>query len=145
MFMAKSAVTVKDFRENEAYEEDMEGLKEDVEEYILLHPELSEQVKNDLRQIKVTRGMGEEEVLLLLGKPDKMMRSAAKGKYGASQVWIYKINKIRAFTIFIFPVFFPHEAYYLYFRDGALAEIERHSLKQTVQQGKDSIPGERRN
>ena len=130
----KKSITIKDFRGNDAYDEDIEALKADVEKYISQHPDLSELAKNNLREIKVTQGATVDEAVLLLGKPDKLVRVAGGGRYGASEIWIYKISKIRVFTIFILPVFFVHEGYYLYFKDGALVEIERHYLKQVVQQ-----------
>lgn len=138
MLASWSAPTVRDFREEEAYEEDMEGLKEDVEEYISRHPDLKESARNDLRELKVSPGAGSEEVILLLGKPDKLINLRGEGRYGASEIWIYKISKLRTFTVFIFPVFPVHEAYYLYLKDGTLLEIERHALKQTVEQGRGS-------
>jgi len=131
----KKSITIKDFRGNDAYDEDIAALKEEVEKYIFQHPDLSESAKNNLREIKVTQGATGDEVVLLLGKPDKLARVSGGGRYGASAIWIYKLSKIRAFTIFIIPVFFPHEGYYLYFKDGALVEIERHYLKQIVEQG----------
>ncbi|MDP3731715.1 MAG: hypothetical protein Q8R31_01615 [Candidatus Omnitrophota bacterium] len=134
-FMGKrKSIAIKDFRGNEAYDEDIETFKAEVEKYISRHPDLSEPAKDNLRALKVTQGAGVDEVILLLGKPDKAVRAGGGGKYGASEIWIYRINKIRAFTIFIIPVFPVHEGYYLYFKDGALVEIERHYLKQVVQQ-----------
>lgn len=133
-FGDKKSITIKDFRQNDAYDEDIEALKTEVEEYISQHPDLSESAKNNLREIKVTPGASHNEVVLLLGKPDKLARAAGSGRYGASEIWIYKLSKIRVFTIFILPVFPVHEGYYLYFKDGALVEIERHYLKQVVEQ-----------
>jgi hypothetical protein len=130
----KKSITIKDFRGNDAYDEDIAALKAEVEKYISRHPDLSESAKNNLREIKVTQDARDDEVVLLLGKPDKLARVAAGGRYGASEIWIYKISKMRIFTIFIIPVFPVHEGYYLYFKDGALVEIERHYLKQIVQQ-----------
>lgn len=135
-FGGKSKVIlIKDFRgSDEVYEEDMAALKEEVEKYISGHPELSDATKNNLRELKVAPGATKQEVELLLGAPDKAEKSKGSADFNASEVWIYKINKIRAFTVFIIPVFFVHEGYYLYFKDDALAGIERHYLKQIVQQ-----------
>lgn len=135
----KKVVLIKDFRENDMYEEDMEGLKQEVEEYILAHPDLGEQAKLNLRELKVTEGARKEEVRLLLDKPDKVVRARGKANYAADEIWIYKISKLRTFTVFIIPVFLCHEGYYLYFKDDLLAGIERHYLTQIVQQG--SAPG----
>ena len=126
---------IKDFRGNEAYEEDMEGLKKEAQVYISQHPALSETAKNNLRELKVTQGSAVDEVAFLLGKPDKVSKSSGGGRYGASEIWIYKLSKIRVFTVFVFPVFLVHEAYYLYFKEGTLVEIERHYLKQVIEQG----------
>ncbi|MFA4842460.1 MAG: hypothetical protein WC658_01320, partial [Candidatus Omnitrophota bacterium] len=71
-------------------------------------------------------GENEEEVRLLLGEPDKVIRGGS--------TWIYKISRIRAITVFIIPVFFVHEGYYLNFQDGILAGIERHYPRQIVEQ-----------
>gem|GEM_PF-2372952 len=122
---AKSYESVKDFREIEMYTEDIDALKEDVEKYIATHPELSDEIKKNLREIKVTLGETKEEVQLLLGDPDKITGQG---------VWIYRISKWRAFTVFIIPVFFVREGYYLYFKDDVLVDIQRHYLKQMIQQ-----------
>lgn len=127
VFGKKQSISIKDFRENEMYEEDMEALKEDVEKYIALHPDLSEAAKNNLRELRVAEGATKEEVKLLLGEPDKI----------SDETWVYKINKLRAITVFIVPVFFVHEGYYLYFKDGVLSGIQRHYPKQVVEQ----VPG----
>lgn len=131
----KKRVSVKDFRGVDMYEEDMIALKDDAEKFIAIHPELSEENKNNLRQLKVAAGETQAEVELLLGKPDKLIRSKPDALYGADQIWVYKISKIRAFTVFIVPVLFVHEGYYLYFKDGILQALERHHLKQMVEQG----------
>ncbi len=124
IFGNKKYIEIKDFRGNERYEEDIAAFKEEVEKYIALHAGLSEEVKSALRELKVTAGLKTEEVKLLLGSPDKAMKD----------VWVYRISKWRAFTVFIVPVFFVHEGYYLYFKDGVLASIERHYLTQTIHQ-----------
>lgn len=138
VFGKKKVVTIKGFRQNELYIEDMAALKESVEKYISLNPGLSEEKKNNLRELKVSEGTNEEEARLLLGEPIKVSK-IGKNPYGATELWVYKINKINAFNIFIFPVFFPHEGYYLYFKDKALVAIERRYLRQTIRQG--SAPG----
>lgn len=130
----KSFILIKDFRGNDAYDEDITGLKAEVEKYISQHPDSSESAKNNLRELKVTPGATGDEVALLLGRPDRIMSATGRGRYAASEIWIYRLNKIRIFTIFILPVFPVHEGYYLYFKDGALVEIEKHYLKQIVEQ-----------
>lgn len=132
-------VLLRDFRQNDIYEEDIAALKAEVEKYILSHPGLSDAAKENLRQLKVTAGLDKQEVELLLGSPDKLMRVSNKGKYGASEIWIYKINKMRAYTVFIVPVAVMREGYYLYFKDDSLMAIEKHSLRQTIQQ--NAAPG----
>lgn len=124
IFGNKKYIEIKDFRGNERYDEDFAALKEEVEKYITLHPGLSEEVKSALRELKVAAGLKTEEVKLLLGRPDRAMKD----------IWVYRISKWRAFTIFIVPVFFVHEGYYLYFKDGVLDSIERHYLTQTIHQ-----------
>jgi hypothetical protein len=130
----KKVITLKDFRENEVYEEDMENSQKVAEEYIAKHASLSEAAKNNLKKMQVAQGSSQEEVTLLLGKPDKIISPAGKNPYGASEIWIYGIHKMQAFTVFIIPVSVIHESYYLYFKDGMLSEIERHYLKQVVGQ-----------
>src|SRR3989338_1398435 len=93
----KKSITIKDFRGNDAYDEDIAALKEEVEKYIFQHPDLSDAAKNNLREIKVTPGASRNEVVLLLGKPDKLARVSGSGRYGASEIYIYKINKILVF------------------------------------------------
>lgn len=122
----RSSTTVTDFREDEVYPEDFTGLKGEAEKYISQHPDLSEQVKSDLRELKVTPGFTKDEVELLLGEPDKAS--------GDGNLWIYRINRMRAFTVFIFPVFFAHEGYYLHFQDNRLASIEKHFPRQVIHQ-----------
>lgn len=133
-FGRKKTITIKDFRQNEAYDEDIEALKQEAEKYIPRHPELSGEAMDNLRHLRVTQGSTRDEVTFLLGKPDKVMKTDGAGRYGATEVWIYKINKVRVFTVFIIPLFPVREAYYLYFKDNALLEIERHFLKQVVEQ-----------
>lgn len=126
----RKVVSVKDFREIAMYAEDITALKEEIEKYIVAHPDLSESTKNNLRELKVTAGAAKEEVKLLLGEPDKVTKTST------SEIWIYRINRIRAFTVFIIPVCFVHEGYYLHFKDNALLAIERHSLQQSVHQAR---------
>ncbi len=125
-------ISVKDFRGSERYDEDMLELQEEVDKYILAHPQLSESARNNLKELKVAEGSTTEETGLLLGKPDRMMKVNDK-IYGADQVWIYRIKKIQAFIVLLFPVFLSHEGYYLYFKDNLLKAIERHYLEQVVQ------------
>lgn len=133
MFGKKKTILVKDFRGNEVYEEDMAGLKEEVEKYISGHPDLSEPGKTNLRELRVTEGIPKEEVKLLLGAPDKITRISSVKKE-ASEAWIYKLKKMNVFSVFIIPVLLVHQAYYLYFQDNLLVNMEKHYLKQTVEQ-----------
>jgi len=146
-FGSKKFVSIKDFRENEMYDENISALKAEVEKYILAHPDLGELAKNNLRELKVTAGAAKDEVRLLLGNPDKVMEEGGKPKSG-SEIWIYRINKRSTFSIVIIPVFFTSEWYYLYFsrpalkseggippsagKDNVLAAIERHYLEQVI-------------
>lgn len=125
-------VSIKDFRENDAYDEDIDSLKKEAEEYILLHPEIGEQVKNNLRQLKVTEGSSKDETSLLLGKPLKILETK-NNPYSASELWIYRISKKNAVTFFIVPFLLVNEGYYLYFKDNSLAAIERHYIKQQIE------------
>lgn len=129
----KNALSIKDFREVQMYDEDIAALKEDVEGYIAEYPQTAETIKTNLRELKVTEGENKGQVELLLGEPDKISKRAK------SEVWIYRIQRMRAFTFFIFPVFFAHEGYYLYFKDGILSKIERHYPEQIIHQA--SGPG----
>ncbi|MDD4893824.1 MAG: hypothetical protein PHW54_00720 [Candidatus Omnitrophica bacterium] len=130
----KKSVTIKNFRESQAYEEEIDDLKIEVEKYISNHPDLSESAKSNLRKLMVTDGSTEEEVIFLLGKPDKIINATGAGHYGAQEIWMYRINKLRAVTFLIIPVFFVHESYQLYFKDGVLVEIEKHHLQQLITQ-----------
>jgi len=123
-------VTIKDFRENERYDEEVAALKEEVEKYITSHADLTERAKNNLRELKVTAGATKEEVNLLLGKPDKVIKNETDA---ASEIWIYQTGKNSAFTIIVIPVFFTHDGYYLYFENNILTKIERHYLQQTFE------------
>ncbi len=135
-------VFFKDFRLNEAYEEDVAAVKDEVAQYINSHPDLSEENKNNLNNLRVALGLKKEEVVLLAGEPDKILFVYGKNNYAASELWVYKTRKLRAFTFFIIPVFIVHESYYLYFKDGTLVSIEKHYLEQIVKQqdGPGSIP-----
>ena len=130
----KKSVTIKNFRESQAYEEEIDDLKIEAEKYISSHPDLSESAKSNLRKLMVTDGSTKEEVIFLLGKPDKIMSVTGTGHYGAQEILLYRINKLRAFTVLIIPVFFVHESYCLYFKDGVLVEIEKHHLQQLITQ-----------
>lgn len=134
VFGKKKDVSIQDFRERVMYDEDIIALKEEVEKYISAHPDLTQGIKDSLRQIRVAEGENKEEVALLLGEPDKIEKLGRAAPYAATEKWIYSINKLRAFTIFIVPVAFVHEAYYLYFKNDTLAGIERHYLKQMIKQ-----------
>jgi len=129
MGFKKKTELVRDFRENEMYVEDIAALKEDVEKYIAAHPDTSDEIKANMRQLKITPGFNKEEVELMLGEPDKI----------SGNTWIYQISRLRAFTFFIFPFFFAHEGYYLRFNNGCLSAIERHFPKQIIHQA--SGPG----
>ncbi|MDD2751704.1 MAG: hypothetical protein PHN59_01040 [Candidatus Omnitrophica bacterium] len=131
MGIKKSSETISDFRENEMYIEDITALKEEVEKYITQHPDLSDEIKSNMRQLKIAPGFNKEEVELMLGEPDKTG--------GNGNTWIYQISRLRAFTIFIFPIFFAHEGYYLRFDKDRLTAIERHYPKQIIHQA--SGPG----
>jgi len=128
-FGKRKIVLIKDFRENEAFDEDIAALKEKVEKYISSHPDLSETAKNNLRELKVTEAQTKEEVELLLGQPDKVVKKEEKDI--ASEIWIYQTSHKSVFTIVFLPVFFGHEEYYLYFKDNILTLIEGHYLEQT--------------
>lgn len=141
-FTKKKVVLIKDFRENEMYEEDIAALKEKAEKYILAHPDLSDSAKDNLRELKITIGAGIDEVQLLLGNPDKIIGGASKAGAG-TQTWIYRINKSSAFIIVAVPVFFTKEGYYLYFKDNLLTAIERHYLEQVIQTGSPSTPDDK--
>jgi len=142
-FGKSKIVSIKDFRENEVFDENIIALKEMVEKYISSHTDLNGSTKNNLRELKVTEGAAGEEVKLLLGEPDKVVKTGKK-TYITSEIWIYKINKSSTFTIIFLPVFFGHEEYYLYFKDNVLTLIERHYLEQTFY-ASDSGMGLQRN
>ncbi len=131
----KSPDAFRDFRREVTYEEDIDALKEDAEQYISTHPGLSDTAKSNLRELKVAIGSNRDEVELLLGEPDKISKLGGGGRYAATELWIYRISRIRVFNIFIVPIFPVHEGYYLYFKGDTLAGIERHYLKQVIGQG----------
>jgi len=135
----KKYIAYKDFRLNEIYEEDVAAYQVDAEEFIAKHPGLVSEKISALRQLKVVLGLNKDEVTLLLGIPDKAVRPHYYKNYGIAEKWIYKIHKWRMFNIFIVPVFPVHEAYYIYFKDGEVAGIEKHYLTQMFEQG--SAPG----
>lgn len=120
--------TLKDFRGNIIQEKNIAALNKKVEEYISNNADSPSPNESMLRQHKVAEGATREEVRLILGQPDKI-------NPGPPEVWIYRLKKISAFTILIFPVFFPHEGYYLYFKEGALTGIERHYFEQVIHCG----------
>ncbi len=130
-FGAQSKViSIKDFRENETYDENIAALRERIEKYISSHADLNEAAKNNLRELKVAEGATKEEVKLLLGEPDKVAKIGEKVDT-ATEIWIYQTSKSSIFTIVFLPVFFGREEYYLYFKDNILTLIERHYLEQT--------------
>jgi len=128
----KKFVSVKDFRENERFDEHITALKDKVENFVASNPHLREEAKNNLRELKVMEGSTKTEVELLLGEPDKIIKK--EGEVGSlSETWIYRISKINTFGVFIIPLFFTHEGYYIYFKDNLVTAIERHYLTQTLQ------------
>lgn len=124
---AKRLVSIKDFRENDRLDEDIAALKKRIEGYIASNAGLNESAKNNLRELKAAEGLTVDEVRLLLGEPDRVIKTDKT----RPEIWIYKINKRSTFTIIFLPVFFGHEEYRLYFKDNILILIERHYLKQT--------------
>jgi hypothetical protein len=132
-FSKKIEITVKDFRNRIAYEENVEDLQQAVEKYISEHPGMSDAAINNLRKLKVADGATKEEVTFLLGKPDQIRRVSSMNPYGAEGLWIYRISKLDAIMFFIFPVFLVHEGYYLYFKDDVLAGIEKRFMEQMVE------------
>jgi len=127
-FNKSKVVLIKDFRGHEISGQNLAAFKEKVEKYISDHPDLNETAKNNLRELKVTAGTAKEEVKLLLGEPDRVNIDK---KDLTCQTWIYRTDKNSTFTVIFLPVFFGHEEYFLYFKDSALALIERHYLEQT--------------
>ena len=125
-------ILVRDFYGNEVGEENRVRLKKDVEKYISTHNSLGDKEKNNLRELKVVPGNTKEEVGLLLGKPFKVLEVNDKTNK-ASELWIYRKDKIDAFLIFILPVFFTHDSYYLYFDADKLNTIEEHYIKQAIE------------
>jgi hypothetical protein len=75
--------------------------------------------------------MHKEQVLAALGEPDKITNG--------SQTWIYRTNRLRAYNVFLMPVAFTHEGYYLFFDNTILTRIERRHPRQIVHQA--SGPG----
>jgi hypothetical protein len=130
-FIHKTAViSPKDLRGNEILDEDIDSLKKRIEKYISDHQDLNDLTKNNLREFKITKGSTKEEVNLLLGEPDNLIKRTNK-EDAASVIWVYRTNKSSVFTIVFIPVFFSHESYYLYFKNDILTSIERHYLEQT--------------
>lgn len=130
MINRTKVTSIRDFREREAFDQDINALKEKVEQYISCRSDLNEATKNNLRELKVTGGSSKEDVELLLGEPDKIIKNRKKDNL-TYEAWIYKTNKRSIFTVIFLPLFFGHEKYSLYFQDNALALIERHYLEQT--------------
>lgn len=124
-----TAIDIKDFLGNEAYEEDMDNFKEKAEKYMADNPGLSEAVKNNLRKLKISAGLPEEAARLLLPKPIKVSQTGP-----ASETWIYRTRKLQIFSIFIMPLFPAYQSYHFYFKDGVLGEIEWYYLSQSVYQ-----------
>lgn len=132
MFGGNKSVSIYDFRGIERYDEDIDALRLRVEKYISSHPGLSGAAKNNLQELKAAFGLNKEEIELLLGKPDKVIKPIGKTQ-DISEIWIYNKRKLSAFTVFIFPVFPTHESYYLYFQGNTLTNIEKHYLEQLLE------------
>lgn len=132
MFGEADIVSINDFRKSEKYDEDIDALKEKVEKYIATHADLSGTAKNNLRELKVASGSSKEEIELLMGEPDKIIKPGSATQT-ASEIWIYTIKKMDAFTVFIIPLFFTRQSYYLYFAGNTLTNIERHYLEQLLE------------
>ncbi|MEK6727951.1 MAG: hypothetical protein AABY28_04700 [Candidatus Omnitrophota bacterium] len=143
MFGGNKSVSIYDFRGIERYDEDIDALKVRVEKYISSHPDLSGAAKNNLRELKASEGAAKEEVELLLGKPDKVIKPSGKTQ-DTSEIWIYSKSKLNAFTVFIFPVFPTHERYYLYFQGNTLANIEKHYLEQLLESTSPADPSDKK-
>ena len=126
--MRQKVEVINTFRENEVNQNAITALTKEVDKYIAGHSGLAEATKNNLRKFKVVNGATADEVNLLLGKPDKVIKTSKKNV--ASETWMYQTSKSSIFDILVFPVFWGHEKYFLYFQDNILTLIERHYLKQ---------------
>ena len=126
--MNRKVEVVKNFRGNEIDKSAAAAIKEEVDKYIAGRPDLNDVTKNNLREFKIADGAAAGDVKVLLGKPDRVIRTGKKT--AASETWIYQTSKSSIFDVLIFPVFWGHEEYFLYFKNNILTRIERHYLKQ---------------
>ena len=143
-FGGNKITEIKDFRENISYEGEIIALKTKAEKFITEHPDLSDAQKSNLRELKVTAGSTKDEIRFLLGEPLEITAPDTDNPYQATELWIYKLGKKDVVTIFILPVFFVRESYYLYFKDNALAAIERRYLESLISTGSPVFQGTRK-
>lgn len=93
-------------------EVDRENLQQKVREYIVAHPDRPEHIKRSLISLSVTWGMTRDEVELILGRPNNIVKLTPTARSVADEKWVYNMTGMMM-------VLFP-ERYTLFFRDGVL-------------------------
>ncbi len=118
-----------DFKGHIIAKEYISKLKGKAEDYTSQHPEISGEVKDALKNLKVVKGLTKEQVKLLLGNPERVQALSPNNKFGADQRWVYIRGDLRCIYVLIVPVLFTHNAYHLYFKGDILIAIDDVSIK----------------
>ncbi|MDD5155868.1 MAG: hypothetical protein PHF11_05230, partial [Candidatus Omnitrophica bacterium] len=118
-----------DFKGYLIHKEYTDNLKNKVEEYIAGHPQTSEEARAELRNFKVVKGMTAEQVKLLLGEPERIQPLNTGNKFRADARWVYMMKDTVCIYVVPVPLFFTHNAYHLYFKNGVLVGIEEVKLR----------------
>lgn len=122
----KSRSVTMDFKDNRIDDKTkyLNDLKDKVEEYLLHHPEITEETKSALMKFSVIEGMIKEQVRLLLGNPEIIQSLNTENKFRSDERWVYISKELTAVQIGPVPIFFTHDADHLYFRGDILIAIE---------------------
>lgn len=129
-FYSSNKGVARDFKGNVIYKDRITDLKKKVEDYIAHHPEINEEAKSALKELKVIKGMTREQVKLLLGSPGKVQNLNSRNKFRASQRWVYAMRELRCIYVMPAPLFFTHDAHHLYFKGDILTGIEEVNISR---------------
>jgi hypothetical protein len=120
-----------DFKDNFVESKDITSLKARTKEYIALNPQMNDNIKVALENLKVVPGMSQEQAKFLLGEPDKVQTLGRGNRFKANERWVYKKVDLRCVYVVPLPLFFTNDSFRLYFKDGILAGIEEVKVVST--------------
>ncbi len=77
---------------------EMEPIRERVNVYLNQHPEVPSSIKSSLQELRVEKGMSQEQVLLIMGEPSGKINGVYEGTNKSYETWIYGTLSLRSVT-----------------------------------------------